>query len=130
MALIAKTLRNSTEKKLQQDRLNDLLLDKYTVARKRMLQELIRGGIHDQALLLALEKVPRHHFVESGMAEQVYTDRTIPIGCGQTLSQVSTVAFMLHDSDTRSSTRGQSPRNRHGLWLSQRCTCPACLPAL
>jgi protein-L-isoaspartate(D-aspartate) O-methyltransferase len=61
---------------------------------RKQLVELIRSkGIHDTAVLKAVEKVPRHLFLDSSFLEFAYEDRPFPIGSGQTISQPYTVAF-------------------------------------
>jgi protein-L-isoaspartate(D-aspartate) O-methyltransferase len=42
---------------------------------------------------MALEKVPRHFFLESALWEHAYEDKALPIAGGQTMSQPYTVAF-------------------------------------
>lgn len=55
---------------------------------------LRRHGISDQAVLRAMDEVPREHFVPSTFAESAYADRALPIPCGQTISQPYVVAYM------------------------------------
>lgn len=55
---------------------------------------LRRRGISDQAVLRALEEVPRENFVESGDRDEAYADTALPIACGQTISQPFVVAYM------------------------------------
>lgn len=50
-------------------------------------------GIRDESVLLAIEKLPRHFFFDSGFLEYAYEDKAFPIGEGQTISQPYTVAF-------------------------------------
>ena len=45
-------------------------------------------------VLLAMGRVPRHHFVSSGLEGMAYGDRPLPIGHGQTISQPYIVALM------------------------------------
>ncbi len=52
-------------------------------------------GIRDLALLRALEKVPREIFVPHRYADLVGRDISLPIGCGQTLSEPWLVARMI-----------------------------------
>lgn len=61
--------------------------------RKQLILELKRKGIEDQAVLAAMEKVPRHFFFDAAFVEQAYTDKAFPIGEGQTISQPYTVAY-------------------------------------
>jgi protein-L-isoaspartate(D-aspartate) O-methyltransferase len=55
---------------------------------------LRRRGISDQAVLKAMDEVPREHFVAAGFADSAYADQALPIACGQTISQPYVVAFM------------------------------------
>jgi protein-L-isoaspartate(D-aspartate) O-methyltransferase len=55
---------------------------------------LRRRGISDQAVLRAMDEVPREYFVASGFAESAYADHALPIACGQTISQPYVVAYM------------------------------------
>jgi protein-L-isoaspartate(D-aspartate) O-methyltransferase len=62
--------------------------------RMQFLLNLRRRGIMDQAVLRAMDEVPRAQFVETESAWQAYTDRALPIACGQTISQPYVVAYM------------------------------------
>ena len=55
---------------------------------------LRRRGISDQAVLRAMEEVPREVFVASGDRDQAYRDSALGIECGQTISQPFVVAYM------------------------------------
>ncbi len=55
---------------------------------------LRRRGISDQAVLRAMDEVPREYFVAPGFAESAYADQALPIACGQTISQPFVVACM------------------------------------
>ncbi len=61
--------------------------------RRKLVQQLQRKGIRDQAVLEALRRVPRHLFVEPTFVELAYEDRALPIACDQTISQPYTVAY-------------------------------------
>lgn len=61
--------------------------------RKQLITELKKKGIEDQAILTAMDKVPRHFFFDAAFLEQAYTDKAFPIGEGQTISQPYTVAY-------------------------------------
>lgn len=62
---------------------------------KMMFQlTLRRRGISDQAVLRAMEEVPREAFVEQGDAAYAYRDSALGIECGQTISQPFVVAYM------------------------------------
>ncbi|MFC7021221.1 MULTISPECIES: protein-L-isoaspartate(D-aspartate) O-methyltransferase [Haloarcula] len=55
----------------------------------------------DEAVLDALETVPRHRFVPEGVREEAYEDRPLPIGEGQTISAPHMVARMADLLDLR-----------------------------
>jgi protein-L-isoaspartate(D-aspartate) O-methyltransferase len=64
-------------------------------ARQRMVASLRSQGVRHEAVLAAMAAVPRHQFVESGLASRAYEDVALPIGQGQTISKPSTVARMV-----------------------------------
>ncbi len=64
-------------------------------ARQRMVASLRSLGIRDAGVLEAMERVPRHLFIEPGLASRAYEDVALPIGHGQTISRPSTVARMI-----------------------------------
>ena len=65
--------------------------EEYTGARRRMVDLQLRGrDIVDEAVLGAMERVPRELFVPEG--ERAYEDAALPIGHGQTISQPYMVA--------------------------------------
>jgi protein-L-isoaspartate(D-aspartate) O-methyltransferase len=51
-------------------------------------------GVRDPRVLDALRAVERHRFVPDDLSSQAYTDRPLPIGEGQTISQPYIVALM------------------------------------
>ncbi|MBY0383205.1 MAG: protein-L-isoaspartate(D-aspartate) O-methyltransferase [Xanthobacteraceae bacterium] len=55
---------------------------------------LRRRGISDQAVLKAMEDVPREVFVEHADIDAAYHDTALGISCGQTISQPYVVAYM------------------------------------
>jgi protein-L-isoaspartate(D-aspartate) O-methyltransferase len=63
--------------------------------RRAMVQRLAEQGIRDTAVLAAMEAVPRHYFLEPGLASQAYIDASLPIGYHQTISQPYIVARMI-----------------------------------
>jgi len=70
--------------------------DKYAISRTRMVEDQIRArGITDSRVLKAMTIVPRHLFVEEGLAARAYGDYALPIGEKQTISQPYIVAFMV-----------------------------------
>jgi len=60
----------------------------------RFLLTLRRRGIVDQAVLRAMDEVPREFFVETSFIRSAYADQALPIACGQTISQPYVVAYM------------------------------------
>ncbi len=64
------------------------------VERMEFQLALRRRGISDQAVLRAMDEVPREYFVAAGFAESAYADQALPIACGQTISQPFVVAYM------------------------------------
>ena len=60
---------------------------------------LRQRGISDQAVLRAMDEVPRQHFVTAELTDSAYADRALPIACGQTISQPYVVAYMTEQLD-------------------------------
>jgi protein-L-isoaspartate(D-aspartate) O-methyltransferase len=62
---------------------------------KMMFQlTLRRRGISDQAVLRAMEEIPRDVFVQVADRADAYRDSALGIACGQTISQPFVVAYM------------------------------------
>jgi protein-L-isoaspartate(D-aspartate) O-methyltransferase len=57
--------------------------------RQRLVEQLHEQGIKDLAVLHAIDRVPRHLFVPTGVRHRAYEDSALPIGNGQTISQPS-----------------------------------------
>src|SRR5438093_6330767 len=55
---------------------------------------LQRRGLTAARVLDAMRRIPRHRFVEEGLAHNAYEDHPLPIGEGQTISQPYIVALM------------------------------------
>ncbi|MGY2487906.1 protein-L-isoaspartate(D-aspartate) O-methyltransferase [Cupriavidus sp. KK10] len=64
-------------------------------ARVALAARLRAAGIRDERVLSAIATVPRHLFVEPGLASQAYEDAALPIGHQQTISKPSVVARMI-----------------------------------
>ncbi|CAG9185824.1 MULTISPECIES: protein-L-isoaspartate(D-aspartate) O-methyltransferase [Cupriavidus] len=64
-------------------------------ARGALAARLRASGIRDERVLAAIGTVPRHLFVEPGLASQAYEDAALPIGHQQTISKPSVVARMI-----------------------------------
>ena len=57
-------------------------------------RQLVARGISDERVLAAMRDIPRHHFVPESRLSLAYSDRPVPIGSGQTISQPYIVAIM------------------------------------
>lgn len=60
----------------------------------RLIMGLRAQGVRDSRVLNAIEKLPRGLFVEEELADLAFEDRSLPIACGQTISQPFIVAYM------------------------------------
>ncbi len=69
--------------------------------RKKLVEELRGKGITSEVVLDAINKVPRHLFMDTGFLNYAYKDQAFPIGAGQTISQPYTVAFQTELLDIR-----------------------------
>ena len=61
--------------------------------RKKLIESIRSKGITNERVLEALNRVPRHLFMDSSFINFSYTDKAFPIAAGQTISQPYTVAF-------------------------------------
>ncbi len=62
--------------------------------RKQLAAVVAEKGIQDNAVLLAIESIPRHLFIpDNALHKFAYEDKPFPIGSNQTISQPYTVAF-------------------------------------
>jgi protein-L-isoaspartate(D-aspartate) O-methyltransferase len=75
----------------QQNTLSDSY--KHKGLRRQLAQTIKKKGIRNEAIVIAIEKVPRHFFLDSAFAEQAYQDKALQIDEGQTISQPYTVAY-------------------------------------
>lgn len=64
------------------------------VRNEMVRMQIAQRGITDEAVLRAMRQVPRHAFVPDVPHELAYTDRPLPIGHNQTISQPFIVAYM------------------------------------
>jgi len=62
--------------------------------RMRMIETLRREGVNDARVLNAMTEIPRHLFVDEGIASRAYEDVALPIGHGQTISSPTIVGLM------------------------------------
>lgn len=69
-----------------------------TYRHKGMRQELVdllrSKGISDERVLTAINRIPRHTFMDPAFLGHAYEDKAFQIGEGQTISQPYTVAYM------------------------------------
>lgn len=61
--------------------------------RLKLIEELKQKGIQSAEVLEAINRVPRHLFIESAFVQFAYRDAAFPIAAGQTISQPYTVAL-------------------------------------
>jgi protein-L-isoaspartate(D-aspartate) O-methyltransferase len=67
----------------------------YAQAREKMIKnQLIARGIRDPGVLEAMGKIHRERFIDASLRAQAYSDRPLPIGHSQTISQPYIVALM------------------------------------
>jgi protein-L-isoaspartate(D-aspartate) O-methyltransferase len=66
---------------------------KHQGLRNKLVKTIKDKGIKSEAVLKAIGKVPRHHFMDSGFLDHAYVDKAFPIAADQTISQPYTVAF-------------------------------------
>jgi protein-L-isoaspartate(D-aspartate) O-methyltransferase len=71
------------------------------VSRMEFLLALRRRGIVDQAVLRAMDEIPREQFVTTDYIDDAYADQALPIACGQTISQPYVVAYMTEQLGVR-----------------------------
>jgi len=69
--------------------------------RRKLVEEIRRKGIRDEKVLEAINKVPRHLFMDSSFIKFAYRDQAFPIRAGQTISQPYTVAFQTQLLDVK-----------------------------
>ncbi len=78
----------------------------YNLQRTRMITDQLKArDITNEVVLAAMGKVPRHEFVRASELDEAYTDRPLPIGYGQTISQPYIVALMTQLLDLRPGQR-------------------------
>jgi protein-L-isoaspartate(D-aspartate) O-methyltransferase len=62
--------------------------------RMRMIETLRSEGVTDERVLGVMAEIPRHLFVDEGIASRAYEDMALPIGHGQTISSPTIVGLM------------------------------------
>jgi protein-L-isoaspartate(D-aspartate) O-methyltransferase len=66
---------------------------KHQGLRNQLVALLESKGIADKKVLEAINKIPRHLFLDSSFEEYAYQDKAFQIAAGQTISHPYTVAF-------------------------------------
>ena len=66
---------------------------KHKGLRKKLIDLLREKGIDNESVLAAINRVPRHLFMDNAFVNFAYRDQAFPIGADQTISQPYTVAF-------------------------------------
>lgn len=66
---------------------------KHQGQRLQLVQLLKDKGITDPHVIAALERVPRHWFMDAGLESHAYKNKAYPIAAEQTISHPYTVAF-------------------------------------
>ena len=69
--------------------------DMFVEARAGLILALRQLGITDPALLRAFEQVPHEHFVPDDYSEYAYREVSLPIACGQSITNPAHIAAML-----------------------------------
>jgi protein-L-isoaspartate(D-aspartate) O-methyltransferase len=86
---------HSSGKELIHHKYSIILADTYRHKglRRKLISSLRNDGIKDEQVLEAMERIPRHLFLDKAFEEWAYRDIPFPIGNEQTISQPFTVAF-------------------------------------
>ncbi len=66
---------------------------KHQGLRNRLIEEIKNKGISDSIVLNAIQKIPRHWFIDNDFEHFAYQDRPFAIANEQTISQPYTVAY-------------------------------------
>ena len=69
--------------------------DGMKTTRLKMVKALSNKGIYASNILEAMYNIPRHYFVSEALRYSSYSDTSLPIGFGQTISKPSIVAMMV-----------------------------------
>src|SRR5207248_1505020 len=78
----------------------------FAAQRERMVKEqIVMRGLVTERVLSALRKVPREEFVPAEYRAESYTDKPLPIGYDQTISQPFIVVFMTEASQPQRTDR-------------------------
>lgn len=78
----------------------------FPAQRERMVKEqIVLRGVLSERVLSALRKVPREEFVPAEYRAESYSDKPLPIGYDQTISQPYIVALMTEELQLRPTDR-------------------------
>ena len=69
--------------------------------RKKLVDTIRAKGITDEKVIEAIERIPRHFFLDSAFDEVAYEDKAFPIAAQQTISQPYTVAYQTQILEVR-----------------------------
>lgn len=78
---------------------------KHQGLRNQLANVLKQKGIHDENVLNAVRKIPRHLFIDSSFEDHAYQDKAFPIAADQTISQPYTVAFQSQTLEVKPNER-------------------------
>ncbi len=81
------------------------LANSWDEERGLLLQSLRNLGIKDEAVLAAMDRVPREEFLSGPFKARAYDNVALPIGCQQTISQPWVVAQMTEALDLTDRTK-------------------------
>ena len=74
--------------------------------REQMVETQLKSrDIHNERVLEAMKKVPRHLFMPASVRQYAYIDSPVPIGQGQTISQPYIVGLMTQTVDPKPGDR-------------------------
>ena len=91
-------MQNEPEKAIIVDMSNYQSTDKFSAARRRMVEQDLRGrGINEPGVLKVMGQIHREEFVPEQYHSQAYADGPLPIGIGQTISQPYIVGLMTQE---------------------------------
>ncbi|NLA21692.1 MAG: protein-L-isoaspartate(D-aspartate) O-methyltransferase [Candidatus Marinimicrobia bacterium] len=79
--------------------------DYYQLRQKMVNEQIIARGVRAESVIKAMQKVERHLFVPEQYRKLAYSDRPLPIGEGQTISQPYIVALMTELLDLKKSDK-------------------------
>jgi protein-L-isoaspartate(D-aspartate) O-methyltransferase len=83
---------DATDKSWKRPRFSEFRQDRLMMVDSQIARH--RPAVRKGAVLEAMRQVPRHLFVPSNLQRVAYSDRPLPIGYGQTISQPYIVALM------------------------------------